>query len=349
MKHMKKSMFITTVMMVVLLIVAVSTATFAWYTSSNTVNTTEAEVSSAQSTDANISIGWSDNTVVGHSSIDFKTDNVEYVPMSPLYVGTEGFVFNASTAFRTASMSFGKLYNPSSATPYLGTDPDSASTTFYIINYSRTATNITFTSTTAGENADRLRIAIFQVGGPNNGLLVYTNKDLYYATENAEVPEHYELLASAPGNWSTQFATYYTKSGEVYTPVAGVAPTFQPNIYYAKNAEGSALTVAPEDWGTKWFEYSTTGNGIKTAVAGVAPTFAADTYYEKIALKPKELIANQVFTQISVQTNIGASNGVNGIAQGFVVKVWFDGPTQMDQHGGQKATFTLTATAAVAP
>ncbi len=58
MKHMKKSMFFSTILMVVLLIVALSTATFAWFTSNEQVSATETKLTAAKSSEANITIDW---------------------------------------------------------------------------------------------------------------------------------------------------------------------------------------------------------------------------------------------------------------------------------------------------
>jgi len=71
MKHMKKSMFITTLLMVVLLVVALSTATFAWFTANDTVVATQTTMTAATSSAANITINWQGKTP--GSSIDFDT------------------------------------------------------------------------------------------------------------------------------------------------------------------------------------------------------------------------------------------------------------------------------------
>lgn len=78
---MKKSMFISTVMMVVLLIVALSTATFAWFSANDTVIANQTTMTAATSTDANIQISW-DGIDYGQS-ISFKTaDGLE--PIMPM-------------------------------------------------------------------------------------------------------------------------------------------------------------------------------------------------------------------------------------------------------------------------
>lgn len=73
-KTMKKSMFFTTILMVVLLIVALSTATFAWFSANNTVTATQTTMTAATSTSASIEIGW-DTGNMG-SSISFDPVNM---------------------------------------------------------------------------------------------------------------------------------------------------------------------------------------------------------------------------------------------------------------------------------
>lgn len=68
MKALKKSMFLSTILMVVLLIVALSTATFAWFTASSTVQTNTSTIAAATSSSANLTLSWSD-TLAGQSTI----------------------------------------------------------------------------------------------------------------------------------------------------------------------------------------------------------------------------------------------------------------------------------------
>jgi len=62
-----KSLFISTIAMVVLLVVALATGTFAWYTAQNTVNATGASVGAVQSNSAAIGLGWSNSTATSSS------------------------------------------------------------------------------------------------------------------------------------------------------------------------------------------------------------------------------------------------------------------------------------------
>jgi len=90
---MRKSMFISTVLMVVLLIVALSTATFAWFSANNTVIATQTTMTAATSTDANITIGWTTNPQEMGSSISFDSASALHptIPkLKPVKAGETG-------------------------------------------------------------------------------------------------------------------------------------------------------------------------------------------------------------------------------------------------------------------
>ncbi|HHT83989.1 MAG TPA: hypothetical protein GXZ92_06015 [Clostridiales bacterium] len=95
MKTMRKSMFISTVLMVVLLIVALSTATFAWFSANNTVIATQTTMTAATSTDANITIGWTTDPEQMGSSISFDSASALHptIPMlKPVKAGETGTI-----------------------------------------------------------------------------------------------------------------------------------------------------------------------------------------------------------------------------------------------------------------
>jgi len=47
--------------------------------------------------------------------------------------------------------------------------------------------------------------------------------------------EYYTLTLSKPGDWDTNYTSYYTESSGVYSPVTGTsAPTWSANTYYAR-------------------------------------------------------------------------------------------------------------------
>ncbi|MBO7177991.1 MAG: hypothetical protein J6V69_02710, partial [Clostridia bacterium] len=98
MKNAKKSMFITTILMVAVLIVAVSTATFAWYTTTTGVNATNAAVSSASSESADIGIAWTNDLTTTSTSIDLGNGSpvLPMVPTADVAVGAAGIEFNTA-------------------------------------------------------------------------------------------------------------------------------------------------------------------------------------------------------------------------------------------------------------
>jgi|AGTN01.2.fsa_nt_gi hypothetical protein len=76
-------MFFTTVLMVVLLVVALSTATLAWFTSNDTVTITQTTITAATSNDASIGIGWTTTEAESGTTITFMTPTNTGNPMIP--------------------------------------------------------------------------------------------------------------------------------------------------------------------------------------------------------------------------------------------------------------------------
>lgn len=67
----------------------------------------------------------------------------------------------------------------------------------------------------------------------------------------------YTLTTSEPANWATTYTSYYTKSGDVYTPVPSAtnAPSWASNTYYSaeenreilgKRVENSSIELNPD-------------------------------------------------------------------------------------------------------
>ena len=374
---MKKSLFISTVMMVVLLVAALSTATFAWYTSSNTVTVSEATVNSAAASGANIAIGWVDNAPIGANNIEFKVNETAINPMVPTLGGA---ILAKADTYLTATLSNGELANPTGAAVYQAVSATDAQN-FYVINYSARATNIVFSSTVTGENAARLRIAIFR----GDGVCVYTNAGFYTGAIDAAIPRAYsDAIASdaAPAGWADDYSNnnpdngttaFSTTNTDVSAPtaVAGTAPLFQQNRFWASaqvgQASPQALMVEPVDWLTNYAIYSSTSD-VFTAVTAVAPSFAhyvlgdgaavgneaynrapyltAHTVYTLSAAQPEKLnVSATAGPAIQVATNLAqCTDGITGISQSYTVRAWFDGPTQVDAFGGKAATFAITAT-----
>lgn len=116
MKHVKKSMFISTILMVVMLIAALSTATFAWYTSNNTAASTSTMVGAAQANDANIGIGFFRGAQANEINFHNLVDNSNQGYLTP--VVPAAYYDPAATADRDTSL--GDRYTTSTATQASG-------------------------------------------------------------------------------------------------------------------------------------------------------------------------------------------------------------------------------------
>lgn len=169
MKNAKKSMFITTILMVAVLIVAVSTATFAWYTASNSADANTATLISAQSNAANIAVGFAADSQ--GREITFGATAAEVSPMCPTAVpviGTTVYSGDGAMAFNTATLAangtFGTNGSAAGATPWVVNGEGCQDAKFYIINHNlNAATTVTMTCAVdeAKENSDKLVIAVF--------------------------------------------------------------------------------------------------------------------------------------------------------------------------------------------
>lgn len=175
MKNAKKSMFITTILMVAVLIVAVSTATFAWYTSASTLEAAETTISSAASSSANIAITDDAAEIPTTNSVSITLsgagDVLPMVPTAKIAVGA------TEIAYETAPITLAGIFTKDgdTATPWV-------SKTFYVVNNNiNNAVSVDMTATFgAGADVDlsaNLCVAVFvndEVAG------VFANKVYYY-------------------------------------------------------------------------------------------------------------------------------------------------------------------------
>lgn len=72
-------------------------------------------------------------------------------------------------------------------------------------------------------------------GTPTEGYITIADGVVTF-TPNAGGLPTFTLLESEPADWATDYTSYYTKNGDVYTAVTGAeAPTFAANTYYKAN------------------------------------------------------------------------------------------------------------------
>ena len=183
MKNAKKSMFITTVLMVAVLIVAVSTATFAWYTASSSGTAKTAVVTSATASSANIAIGW-ESGATGTEIVFSGEQVVDPMVPSAVIAPAEGATAVESITFQGATITSNNLFNTvSNPDPWtvknaqVGTEGDAGyiaantKNAFYVVNHNINAgARVTCKATITGDLADMLLIAVF-VDGKLGGII----------------------------------------------------------------------------------------------------------------------------------------------------------------------------------
>ncbi len=178
MKNAKKSMFITTILMVAVLIVAVSTATFAWYTASNNGSATTAVVTSASASDANIAVGWTSDATTTQVVFNGSQTVSPMVPNAELATDSDISGITFQTANITTTDLFGTPTNTDAwavdnALIENGDEDINPGTydSFFVINHNINAgATVTVKATISGELSDMLLIAVF-VNGNLEGIL----------------------------------------------------------------------------------------------------------------------------------------------------------------------------------
>jgi len=145
-----KSLFISTIAMVVLLVVALATGTFAWYTSQANVSAEQTALSAAISNSTAIGIGWIETAQA--PSVTFKPQESGLRPMIPTtdpatYTGTTALPFNEAV-LKTNLEPTSYIYDGVSAPPWTPKEnvAENPKETLYIHNID-TAQNINVTVT----------------------------------------------------------------------------------------------------------------------------------------------------------------------------------------------------------
>ncbi len=231
-KH-PKLMVVTTVLMVLLLIASISTATFAWFTANSIVTIDTLTFTAEHNGSSEISISW-EQYVAGarknQISLDTSHDLKPCIP-NILPNNTTSFA-SYRTTFRGATIGMPqggtdptvKVFNENGSPeqPFVSTNPDNSTQHhFYVTNHGDTATNITVyfqavydtdgdgTPDVENENIGLLRMSIFT--GTTSGNLTYhstivadgetealaSTPDTHYGTivKNAD-PTNFETIST---------------------------------------------------------------------------------------------------------------------------------------------------------
>lgn len=263
MKKMKKSLFMTTIAMVVMLVVALSTATYAWFTAQNTVQATPVTISSASSTSANIAIGWSANATT--TQVSFA--NAELNPMVP--TTDPSTTTSDALDFNKGQLSISPAGVPyfngvSGDNPWTPSEYDGEGSTLYVKNNNPNAgvsvqlSGLTVAGTNLATIGGLLRVA-FYTAGASAGTYVYLGTygsgNAYYGVPHAynadDGEDAYTLAAEAAFKTADNLIT-------LKNTAAGIAP-------FTLAASGSVQLFI-----YAWLE----GTGLTDALASQSITFS---------------------------------------------------------------------------
>ena len=227
-----RSLIITSILMVALLIVALSTATFAWFSASNVVNLTSISFTASsrhegtQETTGGLLIAWEENATDEQLSGEISiASGTHMLPMIPLTAPVTDVTTYADFigSFRTATQvatDDGVRYagNPIAATPYTCCKPivpgEPSPTAFYLYNTGDYAMQVSVAYDIGGDNAESLRVAVFTEGIYRGTL---RKGDLHYGTivRGALVSEQDKVAYDAENVTKVQFSIPETDSVDV--------------------------------------------------------------------------------------------------------------------------------------
>lgn len=325
MKTMKKSMFITTIMMVVLLVVALSTATFAWYTAQSNVTATKTIVTSASSNSASLVIDTSAVTDVNanNSSVDLTV---------------------------TASNSNVPLIYYSAQAPVAGVAYNTFRDSFYTMNVTNDGRIVeSVTSTTSAGTITTVKGS--ETAAATQNYFVLTNVGGNVVTSLKTIvkidADNYVATTVTTG---ASVAGLYTLNNNIYTVLGADAVAEEGTTYYTKTTNNNlrVAVFAGTDANSMVLK-GVYGNNVK-----YTSTLAKndDTNPLKAGENANTALAQQDFgslvkaseAELEIATNVSASAG-SGSAVFVSVVVWFEGSAMNNSLAGTAAHFTMSFTA----
>lgn len=319
-------MFVTTILMVVLLIVALSTATFAWYTANSQVTVSATQINSASSADANIEFVWKSgaNYVYNGTSVAFSSGSA-IAPMVPTAV---------PTVDSTSSMSFVGAAVNAAGTTFVG---DSEAITPWTQQYTSVAVGSSYELTTEE---------------PANWATHYTN----YYTQGGSDPNYtynrLQVQAPVPA-WAAN--TYYALNASTSDPYGVATGVTVTDLYIANRATSGSTgnlkitaTFANGDSNKALLDALRVavffGGTYKGTLANSASnvSFATSGSWSADAAVTSSITRDSTYTATAGATgfNIGSINA--GAETALVLYAWYDGTLLGNAQAGGNVTFTLT-------
>lgn len=193
-----KGLILSSIIMIVLVTLALSTATFAWFSSGNVVNIATIAFFASSGTDAesnDLVLAWDKNSVpdVGQDLAFLQMGDMDpMVPLNKPTVGTslyESFVGNNFfTALETVGVEEIRFTSePFAANPVVCTSSDGAYEKFFAVNKNEAfGLYVTVEYEISGENSSALRVAMF-VDGKLCGIMCNAEEVTYGEIVNGEL------------------------------------------------------------------------------------------------------------------------------------------------------------------
>lgn len=306
---MKKSMFITTIMMVVLLVVALSTATFAWYTAQTNATVSETTVTSATSSTASLVI---DTVAATTNAADNTTVTINMAQIvSPMIYGRAAAPTKDTTydSFKDSFVTFnitadGKYVdNPEKTAPAViskTTGKNNAETTtgdFYVTNIGGVAAKV---NATVSINPDYYVKVTVKTGDA---------VDAYYTLDEDGT------YTQATGN-AVAGTDYYAKRSNEHLRVA----MFVDGKYVATWAMNSKNKVG-------YYGYITTSEDGDTLPKDLAQvTKKAHNSYT----------ASDAGSGVEISATLGSMTAIR-----VQLVAWFEGDDHTNAYAGSSASFSI--------
>ena len=319
---MKKRLLITSIVMMLVVAVALSTATYAWFTSNDSVTANSITMTAATNEEDSLGISWTDgNYTTFIAPVITSTENDStfvFSPVTPETLSTTGTITTSAVTFQTASAhsaANGFIFNANGTTAahdaYTWTD-NSGHNSFFVKNTSpANALNgdLTITANITGDGAALMRVGVFKYNSATS------NYELVGVLANQVAG--YEAVA-ADTTLATE-TTYYKKVlGKYVAAVAGDATAVAGGV--ADYVAGT--TTAPANT----FYTATNENTHATAVYGTIE---------------KDALVNSMSTIDCVESINLASNLAANTAVELKIIAWMDGAALGDAEGGDSANITL--------
>ena len=316
-KFMKKRLLITSIVMMLVVAVALSTATYAWFTSNNSVTASTVTMTAHVADASSISIGWESGAA---GTLLTAVDGSALFPMCPVELA--GTNANTVAFYRANVDSSNKFETPVAATPYTYTSSGSKDA-FFINNDSPSqAVKIDVTAAIADVTTAALADEVVL----NPGKTYYTwaetpaSSGLYVATAIATNTYSNGTTTVAQAKTAlTATAIYDRKPIGKYVRVAIFAST-------AQNTIGETLAKTAFTY-KGLLGYGGNGSTADTAMGSISAGAAPST------------VANGVASSSSVEV---ISSLAGNKAVYLVVKVWIDGQSFTQEEGLAQATVALT-------